>query len=60
MQRAAFLFYSTSPPEVFNMFVENLVQKGQSNFVSDSSGTASTDCTGVSAGTFVVDSKKVL
>jgi len=52
-QRAAFFFHSTSPPEVFNMFVENLVQKGQSSCVSDSLVDASTDCTGVSAGTFV-------
>jgi 23S rRNA (cytidine1920-2'-O)/16S rRNA (cytidine1409-2'-O)-methyltransferase len=39
------------------MFVENLVQNRQSNNVSDSSGDASADCTGVSAGTFVADSK---
>jgi 23S rRNA (cytidine1920-2'-O)/16S rRNA (cytidine1409-2'-O)-methyltransferase len=39
------------------MFVENLVQNRQSNSVSDSSGDASADCTGVSAGTFVADSK---
>jgi hypothetical protein len=48
-------FQSISPPEVFNMFVENSVQKRQSNCVSDSPRDASTDCTGVSAGTFVVD-----
>jgi len=34
------------------------VQNRQSNSVSDSSGDASADCTGVSAGTFVADSKK--
>src|SRR5580693_5780227 len=57
-QRAAFFFHSTSPSEVFNMFVENLVQNRQSNSVSDSSGDASADCTGVSAGTFVAHRKK--
>src|SRR5579864_7925181 len=53
-----FSFISTSPPEVFNMFVENLVQNRQSNSVSDSSGDASADCTGVGAGTFVAYSQK--
>ncbi len=52
-QGAAFFFHGTSPAEVFNMFVENLVQNRQSNSVSDSAGDASADCTGVSAGTFV-------
>jgi len=40
------------------MFVENSVQKGQSTCVSDSLGDASTDCTGVSAGTFVPHAEK--
>jgi 23S rRNA (cytidine1920-2'-O)/16S rRNA (cytidine1409-2'-O)-methyltransferase len=39
------------------MFVENSVEKGQSIFVSDSARDASTLCTGVSAGTFVVYSR---
>jgi len=47
---AAFVFVRISRTEVFNMFVENSVQKGQSIFVSDSRGDASADCTGVSAG----------
>jgi hypothetical protein len=42
--------------EVFNMFVENSVQNRQSTSVSDSASDASTFCTGVSAGTFVVQS----
>jgi hypothetical protein len=41
-------------PEVFNMFVENSVEKGHSILVSDSTKDASTLCTGASAGTFVV------
>jgi hypothetical protein len=44
----------TPPTEVFNMFVENLVEKGHSIFVSDSLGDASALCTEASAGTFVV------
>jgi hypothetical protein len=40
--------------EVFNMFVENTVEKEQCAGVSDSSRDASTHCTGQSAGTFVV------
>jgi hypothetical protein len=41
--------------EVFNMFVENLVEKRRGIFVSDSRRDASTLCTGVGAGTFVVE-----
>ena len=40
--------------EVFNIFVENSVEKAESIFVSDSLGDASALCTGASAGTFVV------
>jgi hypothetical protein len=38
--------------EVFNIFVENSVENGQSTFVSDSSSNASTLCTEASAGIF--------
>jgi hypothetical protein len=44
-----------SRAEVFNMFVENLVEKVQSTFVSDSPRDASTLCTDARAGTFVVE-----
>jgi hypothetical protein len=40
--------------EVFNMFVDKLVEKPRSIFVSDSLKDASTLCTAVGAGTFVV------
>src|ERR1700733_4019427 len=40
--------------EVFNIFVENTVEKDSCAGVSDSSRDASTHCTGESAGTFVV------
>jgi len=40
--------------EVFNMLVENSVEKGHSTFVSGSSRDASTLCTGAGAGTSVV------
>jgi 23S rRNA (cytidine1920-2'-O)/16S rRNA (cytidine1409-2'-O)-methyltransferase len=42
------------PAEVFNMFVDKLVEKGRSIFVSDSPEDASTLCTAAGAGTFVV------
>jgi len=41
-------------PEVFNMSVENSVEKGHSILVSDSTGDASAVCTGAGAGTFAV------
>jgi len=40
--------------KVFNMFVEDLVQKPRTIFVSDSPEDASTLCTAAGAGTFVV------
>jgi len=40
--------------EVFNMFVENAVEKPRSTFVSDSPRDASTHCTEAGAGTFVL------
>jgi hypothetical protein len=40
--------------EVFNMLVENSVEKGHCIFVSDSPRDASTLCTGAGAGTFRV------
>jgi len=40
--------------EVFNMFVDKLVEKGRGIFVSDSLEDASTLCTAAGAGTFVV------
>jgi hypothetical protein len=40
--------------EVFNMFVENAVEKGRSNFVSDSVRDASALCTEAGAATFVL------
>jgi hypothetical protein len=46
--------------EVFNMSVENSVEKGQSIFVSDSARDGSAFCTGAGAGTFVVISRRVL
>lgn len=41
--------------EVFNMFVENAVEKDRSDSVSGSWRDASAVCTGVRAGTFVVE-----
>ena len=46
--------WADAAAEVFNMSVENSVEKGHSIFVSDSSGDASALCTGAGAGTFVV------
>jgi len=43
-------FSSRQVSKVFNMFVENSVEKGHSIFVSDSSGNGSTLCTGAGAG----------
>jgi hypothetical protein len=40
--------------EVFNTFVDKLVEKGSGIFVSDSSEDASTLCTDAGAGTFGV------
>jgi hypothetical protein len=49
----AFLFRaSISRAEVFNMFVENSVEKKQSTFVTDSASDASAFCTTAGAGTF--------
>jgi hypothetical protein len=45
-------------PQVFNMFVENSVEKRQSTFVTDSSTGASTLCTEACAGTLVVSEKR--
>ena len=43
-----------NPLEVFNIFVENLVEKRHSISVSDSPGVGSALCTGAGAGTLVV------
>jgi hypothetical protein len=61
--RAAFLLLfllinAFLSPQVFNMFVENSVEKRQSTFVTDSSTDASTLCTEAGAGTFVVSEKR--
>jgi hypothetical protein len=45
--------WSNPCAEVFNMFVENLVEKQHGIFVSDSAEDASTLCTGAGADTFV-------
>jgi hypothetical protein len=45
----------TQRTEVFNIFVENLVEKGRSIVVSGSLRDALTLCTEASAGTFVVE-----
>jgi hypothetical protein len=53
---AAFvLLHGSLPAEVFNTFVENAVQNALSIGVSDLASAASAFCTGVSAGTFVVE-----
>jgi len=44
--------------EVFNMFVENAVEKNCSVGVTDSPSDASTFCTEASAGTFVVGTRE--
>ena len=44
--------------EVFNMFVENSVEKRHSIFVSDSPGDASALCTGAGAGPLVVQRRE--
>ena len=43
-----------SPKNVFNIVVENSVEKRESTLVSDSSDAASASCTGSCAGTFVL------
>jgi len=52
--QGGFWFCPVPDAEVFNMFVENSVEKGHSIFVSGSSGDASTLCTGAGAATLVV------
>jgi nitrogen regulatory protein PII-like uncharacterized protein len=48
------IYYAGMPAKVFNILVENSVEKADRIVVTDSSRDASTLCTGASAGTFVV------
>jgi hypothetical protein len=52
--RAAFVVELKKVAEVFNITVENSVEKGDGIFVSDSARDGSALCTGASAGTFVL------
>jgi hypothetical protein len=55
-----FFFWKRRMEKVFNITVENAVEKNDSIFVSDSVGNGSAFCTGAGAGTFVVSSELAL